>query len=384
MRVQGANRRETNNMSGDIVYVVSQSGHRQQYLDLLSRELGLTPAVGPVWPSHFWALLRAEKLLLATLDDHLVSFAALCILRRLAGRRTVGLFLRFKGTVYENSMLQRLKRLAFKGLKRLKGVGIVSILPFSINPRFAEVATDGVCDPQLWDMHDGHSIKPLLRNSFYDYIKVKARGRTVVALPGSLTRIKGFGLMAEILSISPEICEDVFFVAAGRVDEALRTQAKAFSANGGLLVDRRITDEELEGLYAASNLIWCCYTPDYDQASGIFGRAIQFGRTPIVRRGSLIDTFAQDFGADAIPVDIDDLPGLALRLARKPDFRSDTSPDDRHRAARIGALRAKFFEVLADRLDGTPYRARLACQQDISEKPKPDASPRTIDNSDQR
>lgn len=353
-------------------------------MDLFSRELGLTPAIGPVWPSHFWALLRADKLLLATIDDHLVSFAALSILRRLAGRRTVGLFLRVKGTVYENSMLKRLKRLAFKGLKRLKGVGIVSILPFSINPRFAEVATDGVCDPQLWDMHDGYSIKPLLPNSFGDYIKLKARGRTVVALPGSLTRIKGFGLMAETLASSPEVCNDVLFVAAGRVDEALRAQAEAFSANGGLLVDRRISDEELEGLYAASHLIWCCYTPDYDQASGIFGRAIQFCRTPIVRCGSLIETFAQDFGADAIPVDIDDLQGLALRLAQKPDFYSDNSPDDLDRAARIGALRAAFFEVLAARLDGTPSRARFADQPDISEKPKPDARSRTIDNSAQR
>lgn len=48
-------------------------------------------------------------------------------------------------------------------------------------------------------------------------------------------------------------------------------------------------DEEILSLYKVADLVWCSDAPDDDQASGVFGRAIQTGVEPVFRKGSLPD-----------------------------------------------------------------------------------------------
>ena len=60
-----------------------------------------------------------------------------------------------------------------------------------------------------------------------------------------------------------------------------------------------------------SQFIWCCYSPEYDQASGVFGRAVQYGCIPIVREHSVIHKFCINEEINCIaynpenPVDIE-------------------------------------------------------------------------------
>lgn len=341
-------------MARDYIYVVAPGGHRQAYVDQLGPMFGLEPHVAPMNLACFRWLLKADRLLLATIDDHVLSFAALAVLRRLAGRKTVGLFLRFNATTAGTDATARVKRVLFNGLRRLDGVGIVAILPFSIDPRFAAVATDGVCDPQLWDMHDGSKLRPPVENKLSHLLSRHAHGRWIVVLPGSLTRIKGFGLMADALETTPDLNRRYLFVAAGEVSDDCHDAADRFTAAGGLLVNRRISDDELEGLYAASDLIWCCYTPDYDQASGIFGRAIQFGKTPIVRRGSLIEKLARELRVQALSAETANLDAFGARLVEHcdkigADLPPPMCPDHQDR---IGDLRRAFIEIIGKRLIG--------------------------------
>lgn len=55
-----------------------------------------------------------------------------------------------------------------------------------------------------------------------------------------------------------------------------------------LAEDRIVTDDEILRLYKVADLAWCCYAPDYDQASGVFGRALQTGVEPVVREGRVL------------------------------------------------------------------------------------------------
>jgi hypothetical protein len=59
------------------------------------------------------------------------------------------------------------------------------------------------------------------------------------------------------------------------------------------LINRFISDEELIELYKVSDTIWACYAPSYDQASGIFGRAVQFSVPVIVRDGSQVSKLSR-------------------------------------------------------------------------------------------
>ena len=66
--------------------------------------------------------------------------------------------------------------------------------------------------------------------------------------------------------------------------------------------NRFVSEEELIALYASSDLVWAFYDEEYDQASGIFGRALQFGVPSIIRSGSLVDRLCK----------IEKIPSLAL------------------------------------------------------------------------
>ena len=79
-----------------------------------------------------------------------------------------------------------------------------------------------------------------------------------------------------------------------KVATASRHHAERFTANGGMLIDRHLDNDELLHLYRRADAIWSCYAPDYNQASGIFGRAVQLGVPAIVRKRSYLQPLAAE------------------------------------------------------------------------------------------
>jgi hypothetical protein len=64
--------------------------------------------------------------------------------------------------------------------------------------------------------------------------------------------------------------------------------------------------------------VWSCYAPDYDQASGIFGRAVQLGVPAIVRTSSYLAKLADHIGHPVLPVSFGDADKAAERISRFP------------------------------------------------------------------
>jgi len=64
-----------------------------------------------------------------------------------------------------------------------------------------------------------------------------------------------------------------------------------------IVEDRYDTDAEIVSLYRVADLAWCRYAPGYDQASLVFGRALQIGVTPVLREGSVIADLARMVGS---------------------------------------------------------------------------------------
>ncbi len=121
-------------------------------------------------------------------------------------------------------------------------------------------------------------------------------------------------------------------------------------AGGGLLIDRRLDDAELESLYVVSDVIWSCYAPEYDQASGIFGRALQLGVPVIVRRGSLLHRFASGIRSPVLPLEFGDVSGGARLLTQDLPGRLSGAELERH-ARLIGAWRSDFVQVVERALE---------------------------------
>jgi hypothetical protein len=328
-----------------IAFVSAAAGHRGPYVALLASMFGLTPVCAPPGPAVIRRLIATPRLLLATIDDNLPSLILTVLCRSLRGRPTVALFLSAHRCFDMSRLKYRLKWLAFAALRRVPHLTLITITPFSVAPRFAEVANFGAHDPQYWDLHNGRELLTPQPTALSEAILQRAAGRRVLCMPGTLTSLKGFVFLSEIMRSDPTLGERLLVVAAGKVQPETDEAARIFVAAGGMLADRLLDDAEMESLYAVSDLIWSCYSPDYDQASGIFGRAVQLGVPVVIRRGALIDRFASNLPVPVVRLDFGHVQRGAEVLAQTPTARLGGVVSSRH-ADLIGTWRDDFIRCV--------------------------------------
>jgi hypothetical protein len=296
---------------------VDDEGHRRELMDLLRVELrsqGIEPEVVPsIRP------LEPSPVLFALIEDSTARFIFTAALRGLAQQTTVGLLFRPGQCFRRKSLRHAFKRLALMGLSRLSTVQILTILPHALDPRFASVSTGWIYDPQLWDLDPLGRVRLACTSTLTEDIKRSARGKRIVVALGSQSFDKGFDFLASTAA-SPAFPRDRYFiVVAGNVASTSRAAARRLGNTAALIIDRRISDAELLELYSVADLVWSCYAPDYDQASGIFGRAVQLGVPTIVRTDSYLERLAHHLEHPAISIDFAQPEAAARALARYPE-----------------------------------------------------------------
>ncbi|WP_146673445.1 glycosyltransferase [Thioclava sp. F36-6] len=284
-----------------LVHMRSFGGHRREYLTLFSRMFTLEASTGKVSRRNILRLARAKRLLFGTIDDDYLGFFLVGMLRAALGRRTVGVFLRPQTCFNTSGLRYRIKKAAFATARMIPRLSVFTIVPFSVAPEYASIATGGLIDPQMWDQY-GSRNDPL-NEEIYEIIKNKAAGRKVLSFIGSVTEIKGTRLLNDLLNSPDWPADKLLLVIAGKFPHSNFDLADKADRIGSLVIDRYVTDQEISGIYQASDLVWCCYHPEYNQASGIFGRSIQFRRTPIVRRHSIIERVSKEVSAQCVPLD---------------------------------------------------------------------------------
>lgn len=207
-----------------------------------------------------------------------------------------------------------MKQLVLGGLTRVPLIHTLSIVPFPVTPDLQRVASGWIHDPQLWDYEpSGAVVTDLSRR-----VQKAAGGRRVLVALGMQNRSKGFELLCQAYLASPALRDDWFFIAAGQVAPDMADIAQAFVDAGGMVVDRFVDDDELRSLYGVADMAWSLYHPIYDQASGIFGRAVQVDVPALVRSGSAISRLAGMLGARRREADFDPVSVVAALQAPEP------------------------------------------------------------------
>jgi hypothetical protein len=286
----------------NIAYVNSAEGHRLGYSKFLGKIFGLKPCCEPLSAKLFFALIKAEKLLFATFDDTPIFGFAVATARMALGKKTAALILRPNacftnvGASWKSRLKTMLRRHLFICLNNLPKVTLVSLIQPEIDGRISQIAGKFAIDPEFWDMHDGTKLREPASSSLAEEIEFAAVGRKVISISGTLTTLKGFGFLAEILAKHPEIKDEILVVATGKTMQDSEEVGQKFVANGGMLVDRYLDDTEIESIYRVSDLVWSCYAPSYNFSSGIFGRAVQFCVPAILRKTSYLEKFADMTG----------------------------------------------------------------------------------------
>lgn len=289
-----------------LVHAVDAIGHRGPYVRVISGLLSMDQLIGPLDWTNNVKLMTTRRLFLSTFDDAPLRYASIAMARGLLGRPTAALFIRPQTCVEPSRLKLRIKRYLYRLFLKIPRFHLITITPFVWHPKFSELAHHGTYDPQYWDFFDGKQLRKPSHSQLSRDIQHRACGRAIVCLPGFLSREKGFEFYSQIVKMNVGLCDKVLFVAAGAVLPGLEESARSFQAGGGLLIERQLDDFEIESLYVASDAIWACYSPEYDQASGIFGRALQLGLPVFVRRASMIERIAGSVDAYAVSLDFGD------------------------------------------------------------------------------
>lgn len=269
-----------------IIHVSVSTGHHLSYLKVLSEILDAQPSIGKISGRIAIRLIRADKVFFGTIDSDYVGFIFVALLRAVLGRSTAGLFIRPLTCIREKKKLpQKLKYLFFSFVNKLEKVAAISIIPHYIDRKLEAISRDWIYDPQFWDwqlLQDSDATE----SSFIEKkILERSGGRDVLAFIGSADSHKAFD---EFFSYAINNSARLFCVVAGKVSESYKEQAEILKSLGMVVEDRYVSDKEIEAIYRVSNLIWCCYNRNYDQSSGVFGRALQANVKPITREGSVI------------------------------------------------------------------------------------------------
>jgi len=296
-----------------LLYSQSEDGHRRSYLDFFTRTFkGRRVTRGEVW-------LARQPVFFLMIEENFAFFVLAATFRAVLGRRTVGLLFRPLPALRGKGLRLVTKRTILSWLKRMRSVATLAILPFSVEPEFARIATGWIYDPQLWDLNEVDRAVGTVRpgdNSFLAPAIRQAGERKVVVAVGRMDRAKGFDSFARAYARSPDIRSHALFMSCGAINEGVARDRTMLIEAGGIVYDRELTDRELLEVYGAADVVWCCYAADYDQASGILGRAVQLGLPVIVRAGSLIERLCQEEAAPYLaidPVRFNTLPAIARR-----------------------------------------------------------------------
>jgi hypothetical protein len=210
-----------------------------------------------------------------------------------------------------------------------------TIIPFSVDPRFAQVATDWIDDPQLWDLSVIEFSPTPSAGELSKRVRDSAGGREVVLALGGQSRTKGFDFFSRLWCSSKDIREKFLLCAAGAVAPESEAAKEKMLAAGGLVIDKRLETSESLNLYKYASLVWSCYARNYNQGSGVFSRAVQFGVPTIIRSGSYLEKLAAEYNHPYLEVPFDDLEQtMALLLGWHFEHREPVSIRERVNASR--------------------------------------------------
>ena len=270
-------------------------GHRASYLAFVIARFGGRR----VAPQEMFGW--RGPLLFLMIEENFGLYCVTGLWRSLLGRRTVGLLFRPLPAAEAKSWRLKLKRAVLRALRYVPAVQTLSIVPVPLVPKIGAIVDSWIHDFQLWDLTESESARfeeirtpstQLARPApIFTEAKHFAKGRPLLIALGMQNQAKGAERLAA--SMREGGTKDWAVLVAGRFAPEAAHWRIAIEAHGGHIVDRFLSDDEMLALYAAADAIWCLYDPSYDQASGILGRAIQLGIPPIVRTGSLSESFCR-------------------------------------------------------------------------------------------
>lgn len=305
----------TTNNSNFIYFSRYETGHRKDYMSFCDTCLG-----GQKSTNLYKEVFFNKKIFFLMIEEMFLAYVLISVIRNLIGLNTYGITFRANTVFNDRSIRSSLKKFLMSILKKLKRVKTISIIPFYIDERLENVCDGWIYDFQFWDMKLFEDKYKNFRNIDFEQKILKiSNGRKIVCALGKQSIVKGFEDFCD--KYQDALKEDYLFISAGEIIDIDEINIEHYKESGVHIINRKISNKELFSLYSISNFIWGCYKPNYDQSSGILGRALQFKKPIIVRKNSVAEKICISENSAHISIDLDINP---KSLKRELDYYSSS------------------------------------------------------------
>jgi len=277
--------------SKPLIYDINLHGHRGRGLKVWSTVFGGDTCHGISSDSVQRLVDWPGPVFMQTADYYRALFSKVALKRSASGKRNT------VGTLFRPAHLKRFgPRFAIESafclsMRMIPGVTLVSMAPRIRDGLIDEVGS-WIYDLEWWDIGiEAPDKASELLPSHASGLTSSPFGRDYILFLGTLSKMKGFEFFVD-LSAHSDMRHYSFVAAGSNMDIPLRL-IERFKSNGGHLLEGYLAELELFELAKNATYIWCCYQPGYNVSSGIFGRALQLRRWPIVREGSWLQNVAE-------------------------------------------------------------------------------------------
>lgn len=278
-------------MTSPVIYAVSEYGHRALYVKCLGSELHAEALVDKPSVITLLRLIRIHHpIIFATIEDSFFLFVSTAIVRSILRKKTLGLSLDANKFPGHSRSRQHIKKAIYKLVDRCAGVRRFSIIPSFANSDKTTNYKNWIYDPAFWDLSglDLHKASQALLTDHGLLGETLDDEALTILYLGSIDQRKGFDNFVKLLEVSRNQGLHLRFIAAGHSGPNVsQASLDMFVSLGGILINRRLTEEEVLLLQKNADIFWGCYHPSFDQSSGIAGRAFQLNKTIIVRENSI-------------------------------------------------------------------------------------------------
>lgn len=277
------------------LYSIKTGGHRDQFNKFLLEKIPSSRLV------RKWS--HPGPLVFMMIEESFPLFFAISTFRLMIGLKTSGLLFRLKPLEADDlSFKLKIKKYLLKLLKKSSSVRVFSLFdPKHIGAGY-DYIHDWIHDFQIWDLIGTDTVEDVKSQRSVKNFEDLPKIQTLVVL-GVLNGDKGADDLIEVLKNRNSEGHDLVVKIYGNINHRYLDEIKFNLRDGDELFNGHVDDALFWKGYAEADLIWAFYSKNYDQSSGIVGRAIQFGVPVVVRRGAIIDKILSAMNVHHYPLD---------------------------------------------------------------------------------
>lgn len=266
-----------------LVFDQPRPGHHRRLVEVLCAALKAEPLLAPIGTAWRHLIAWRGVVICNSGGEYVAAFLVICAVRSLLLRRTVAILVRDPRERWHNGGWRR--RL-FDMVTRQP---LVRLLTFTKPAGGAVQGNEWIYDIEWWDL----TMCPLpVRKAVFP----GDRNRPTILFIGDIHERKGIAFFIATAQRASQRGLPYRFVLAGDAS-GLAPERVADLSDAGIFILPRIDDDAVfVAFIREADWLWCCYRPDWDGSSGLFGRALQLGAKAIIRERSYLEEFQRQYG----------------------------------------------------------------------------------------